>query len=65
MGRVIRLKADGRHARLLLMYVIDTPEDPSNGGHEAFLDKILEVRESCKDFRAGDEQIVVDWLTTQ
>lgn len=64
MGRVIRLKADGRHARLLLMYVIDTPEDPRNGGHEAFLDKILEVRESCKDFGAGDEQIVVEWLTT-
>ena len=63
MGRVIRLKADGRHARLILMYVIDSPEDPANGGHEAFLDAILSVCESHTDFRAGDERQVAVWLT--
>jgi superfamily II DNA or RNA helicase len=64
LGRVIRLKADGRHARLLLMYVVETPEDPASGGHEAFLEEILKVSKPKKDFRLGDEQIVARWLTT-
>ena len=41
MGRVIRLKDDGSHARMVMLYVVGTPEDPNRGGHEAFLDSIV------------------------
>jgi len=41
MGRVIRLKGDGGHARMVMLYVVGTPEDPKLGGHEAFLDAVI------------------------
>jgi superfamily II DNA or RNA helicase len=42
MGRVLRLKEDGRLARFVLVYVKDSPEDPRLGAHEAFFDEVLE-----------------------
>jgi RNA polymerase primary sigma factor len=62
MGRVIRLKADGRHARLLLLYVIGTPEDPETGGHEAFLDAVVEHAASTNVFSAEDPADIRTWL---
>jgi len=41
MGRVLRKKTDNRLARIVIMYVADTSEDPAQGAHEAFLDLVI------------------------
>jgi superfamily II DNA or RNA helicase len=43
LGRVLRVKPDGREARLLLAHAIGTAEDPAQGGHADFLDDVAEV----------------------
>jgi superfamily II DNA or RNA helicase len=43
LGRVLRLKDDGREARLVLAHAIDTREDPAHGGHDDFLRAIQDV----------------------
>ena len=43
LGRVLRLKADGREARLVVAYAAGTREDPANGGHDEFLGEVLDV----------------------
>lgn len=43
LGRVLRVKSDGREARLLLAHAVDTAEDPARGGHADFLDDVREV----------------------
>jgi RNA polymerase primary sigma factor len=40
MGRVVRKKADGRLARVVILYVEGTAEDPQEGAQEDFLDLI-------------------------
>lgn len=40
MGRVIRLKKDGRAARIAILYVRGTGEDPARDGHFGFLEQI-------------------------
>lgn len=50
MGRVLRKKADGRHARFVVVYVNGTAEDPDNGAHEAFLEEITSVASTQKVF---------------
>ena len=62
MVRVIRLKADGRHARLLLLFVQNTPEDPASGGHEAFLDAVVEHAASTHIFDSTDTEAIRTWL---
>jgi superfamily II DNA or RNA helicase len=62
MGRVIRLKADARHARLLILYIAETSEDPSKGGHEAFLEAVSEVAESVSLFDSHVPAAVAKWL---
>ena len=54
MGRVLRRKPDGRFARFVIAYVIGTSEDPANGAHEAFLDKITDVADDVVNFRIAD-----------
>jgi superfamily II DNA or RNA helicase len=54
LGRVVRRKDDGRPARLLIMYVRGTAEDPATGGHEAFLDVVLDVAEQHRSFEAWE-----------
>ncbi|MBS3940794.1 MAG: DEAD/DEAH box helicase [Actinobacteria bacterium] len=73
LGRVLRLKDDGRAATLLLGHAVDTHEDPARGGHADFLrqvrDVALEVVEmdldqagsGGVDARPGD---LVTWLGT-
>lgn len=46
LGRVLRLKADGRPARLLIAYAIDTREDPKLGAQEDFLNEVTGVARS-------------------
>lgn len=49
MGRVLRLKEDGRFARVVVLYVQDTSEDP-DVAHEGFLDLVTGVAHDIKDF---------------
>lgn len=50
MGRIVRIKADGRAARFAVVYVKGTSEDPSSGAHESFIDKITEIAERTERF---------------
>lgn len=51
MGRVLRRKEDGRLARIAVLYLEGTTEDPSTGAHEAFLGEITAVAEDLDDLR--------------
>jgi RNA polymerase primary sigma factor len=64
MGRVLRKKADGGHARFVIVFVEDTIEDPQTGAHESFLDMVLEVAARSARFPAGTSAGVIgDFLT--
>lgn len=63
MGRVIRLKRDGSHARFVVVFASGTVEDPDHGAHTSFLDMVRSVaaRETtCR--RSWTEEDVVDAL---
>jgi superfamily II DNA or RNA helicase len=62
MGRVIRLKDDGRAARIVILYVEGTPEDPATGGHEAFLDQVLDHAQSSSRIDGSDPSAMATWL---
>lgn len=49
MGRVLRRKEDSRIARLAVLYVQDTSEDPDTA-HEGFLDLVMPVAEDIRVF---------------
>lgn len=53
MGRVLRRKPDGRHARFAVLFVEGTVEDPSVGAHEAFLGEIVDVADQVSHFPAS------------
>lgn len=63
MGRVIRLKADGRPAKILLTYINDSSEDPNYGGHEAFLEEVREPASSVTYFEEDMPHQVQEWLS--
>ena len=65
MGRVIRLKEDSRQARIILLYVPGTPEDPATGGHEAFLGEILQHAPKPIGFRANELGPLRQWLRAE
>ena len=50
MGRVIRVKADGRAARFVFVYVANTSEDPSSGAHDEFWSEVLDIATSSERF---------------
>ena len=50
MGRVIRVKADGRAARFVFVYVANTSEDPSSGAHDEFWNEVLDIATSSERF---------------
>jgi RNA polymerase primary sigma factor len=54
LGRVLRLKADGRAAHLLLLHASGTLEDPARGGHHGFLEQIDGVARSREDLVLPD-----------
>lgn len=62
MGRVLRRKPDGRLARIAIVYVAGSYEDPELGAHEAFLDTVRDVADDYRDYRPGSpsRQIVDD-----
>ncbi|MCZ4278859.1 sigma factor-like helix-turn-helix DNA-binding protein [Rhodococcoides yunnanense] len=63
MGRILRLKPDGRPAAFVIMYVVGTNEDPSLGAHEAFLDELTGVAEEVVDVELADAgAVLASWL---
>ena len=50
MGRVLRLKADGRMARFVVLFAVDTSEDPVRGAHEGFISIAEDVAAASKRF---------------
>lgn len=54
MGRVLRRKADGRLARLGVLYLERSTEDPLLGAHEVFLGEVLGVAEDYKRFKGSE-----------
>lgn len=62
MGRVIRLKKDGRAAKLVILYVRGTGEDPEQGGHEAFLDAVMPYAEETREFDYSEPAALREWL---
>jgi len=50
MGRVIRKKKDGRTARIAIIYVEGTSEDPELGANEDFLDEVVPAAIDVKKF---------------
>ena len=55
MGRVIRVKPDGRKARFVFVYVANTSEDPLSGAHDEFWNEVLSVATSSKHFELPKE----------
>jgi RNA polymerase primary sigma factor len=53
MGRILRVKKDGRQARFAIAYVANSSEDPVNGAHEAFLAEVLDVADDVRQFATG------------
>jgi len=52
MGRVLRLKEDGRMARVIILFVEGTAEDPEQGAQEDFLDYVTEAASEIRVFRS-------------
>ena len=62
MGRVLRSKHDGRHARFAIVFVKDTHEDPASGAHEAFFDQVLDIAEASRTFEASEVSEIREFL---
>lgn len=65
LGRVIRLKPDGRAARFVVLFAENTVEDPAGGSHEGFIQMVRDVARSETVLDAGwDVDGVLDALVT-
>lgn len=64
MGRVLRRKADGRRARLAIIFVPGTIEDPASGAHESFLQEATDVADAVRRFEANDSAAAVEFLAS-
>ena len=63
MGRVVRKKTDGRMARLAVLFVEGTSEDPRDGAHEDFIGFVIDAADDYKVFNAAtDPGDVVEYL---
>lgn len=62
MGRVIRLKNPPRAAKIVIVFVKDTGEDPANGAKEAFLSEIEPHAESVTQFDMSQVDQLNGWL---
>jgi len=54
LGRVLRLKPDGRDARFVVLYVEGTSEDPKQGYQEVFIEEMVGIAREVKYFNSGD-----------
>lgn len=66
LGRVLRVKDDGRTARLVLAHARGTGEDPAQGGHADFLAEVTGVAERIDhlDLRTDPRSVAV-WLASE
>lgn len=65
MGRVLRTKEGGGHARLLVLYAEGTMEDPARGAHESFVDIAWDVADAAEVFSSRRHiSDVIDFLGT-
>lgn len=63
MGRVIRVKNDGRSAAFIIVFVADTVEDPADSAHAGFLAMITDVAQQYHRFAAdGSVGDLIDFL---
>jgi superfamily II DNA or RNA helicase len=63
MGRVVRKKQDGRVARLAVLFVEGTSEDPRHGAHEDFIGFVVDAADDCRVFGAAtDPKEIVAYL---
>ena len=65
MGRVLRVKNDGRPARFAIVFAEGTVEDPERGNCEAFLEEMLPVADDVRRFGCGGSDGIgaaVDYL---
>lgn len=53
MGRVLRVKDDGRPARFAVLFAEHTVEDPGHGAHEGFLSEVTSVATAIEAFSAS------------
>jgi len=60
LGRVLRVKGDGREARLVLVHARGTLEDPAQGGHAEFLAEVDGVARSIDTI--DDAASLAAWL---
>ena len=66
LGRVLRLKDDGRPARLVVAYAKETREDPDDGAHEDFLREVVPVADEVATFDAdAQREALADWLAIE
>lgn len=66
MGRVLRKKKDARLARIVILFVEGTSEDPELGAHETFVDIIIDAASEIETFgwsRDADDicEYLNDW----
>jgi superfamily II DNA or RNA helicase len=59
MGRVIRPKKDDRIARIAVLYIEGTGEDPKFGVHEDFMELVTEAATDVKIFNSGHSSEVI------
>ncbi|MEX0834958.1 MAG: helicase-related protein, partial [Nitriliruptor sp.] len=59
LGRVLRVKSDGREARLLLAHAVGTAEVPDRGGHADFLDDVRDVAREVVRLDVGADPAAV------
>jgi RNA polymerase primary sigma factor len=58
LGRVIRLKADNRRARFVVLYVVDSVEDPETGGRDDFMEEVEDAATTVMLFPDWDDTTV-------
>lgn len=62
LGRVLRVKDDGREARLLLAHARGTAEDPARGGHADFLAEVTDVAREVVDLDVAAPDALVGFV---
>lgn len=63
MGRIIRPKADGRHASFLVLYARGSSEDPQQGAHGTFLEQLTGIASEIRSVDADEAPaILAGWL---
>jgi RNA polymerase primary sigma factor len=61
MGRVLRRKHDARLARIVILFVEGTSEDPASGAHETFVDLIEDAATKIETFDSQADSADICW----